>query len=212
MSKFLTSKEIKDKLNQLFESDYDQKCVKEIMYDLRLGNNVYITPEKKEKIIKDEETIQVNPGAYALLLTKEKLSLPNNIFGLITIKFAFKKKGLVNISGFHVDPGFKGPLIFSVYNLGPSTICLRSGDEVFSILFYELGSNVELIKDRHIEKIPLDMLEPLIDRTAPSMIELNKKIQQLDLYVKVIAGAFVTLVISFVGSLIFLLIDRVSGG
>jgi len=209
MSKFLIHDEIIKKISNIFNSDYDVRCVKEIMYDLRLGNEVYITPDKNEKSIKDKETILISPGAYALLLTKEKLNLPNNIFGLITIKFAYKKKGLVNISGFHVDPGFNGPLIFSVYNLGPSTICLRSGDEVFSILFYELGSSVELTKDRRIGKIPLDMLEPLIDRTVPSLLELNRTVEEHQNKIKQLEQLLIALIVSFVGSLIIIILGKI---
>jgi dCTP deaminase len=209
MGAFLTHDEIIEKIGRLFGSDYDIICVKEIMYDLRLGNEVYITPDKNEKIIKNKETIQISPGTYALLLTKEKLNLPDNIFGLITIRFAYKKKGLINISGFHVDPGFKGPLIFSVYNLGPSTICLRSGDEVFSILFYELGSSVKLTKDRRIDKIPLDMLEPLIDRTVPSLLELNRTVEEHRNKIKQLEQLLIALIGSFIVSLLILILGKI---
>jgi hypothetical protein len=38
----------------------------------------------------------------------------------ISMRTAFKFKGLVNISGFHVDPGYKGKLIFAVFNASPT--------------------------------------------------------------------------------------------
>ena len=46
--------------------------------------------------------------------------------------------GLVNVSGFHVDPGYKGRLKFAVYNAGGSDIKLTRGDAIFLIWFSEL--------------------------------------------------------------------------
>jgi dCTP deaminase len=46
--------------------------------------------------------------------------------------------GLINVSGFHVDPGFYGKLIYAVYNAGPSEIHLSRGTEMFLIWFADL--------------------------------------------------------------------------
>ena len=42
---------------------------------------------------------------------------------------------LINVSGFHVDPNYKGKLIFSAFNAGPRDIILRKLDPVFMIFF-----------------------------------------------------------------------------
>jgi dCTP deaminase len=47
------------------------------------------------------------------------------------MKFKIKQRGLVNVSGFHVDPGYSGKLLFSVYNAGPRSIVLTRGEPVF---------------------------------------------------------------------------------
>ena len=46
--------------------------------------------------------------------------------------------GLVNVSGFHVDPGWEGPLIFAVFNGGPSPVTVKRLDELFHIWFADL--------------------------------------------------------------------------
>jgi dCTP deaminase len=51
--------------------------------------------------------------------------------------------GLVNVSGFHVDPGFRGRLKFSVYNAGSESIILGVGERLFPIWFYELPEENE---------------------------------------------------------------------
>ena len=50
---------------------------------------------------------------------------------------------MVNISGFHVDPGFSGRLKFSVYNAGNLSIFLEYGRETFLIWFSELDALTE---------------------------------------------------------------------
>jgi dCTP deaminase len=44
----------------------------------------------------------------------------------------------VNVSGFHADPGWDGPLIFAVYNAGPSAVHLHRGLPLFLIWYADL--------------------------------------------------------------------------
>ena len=112
-------------------------------YELCLGDEVYLTDSKTgKKEILDEKNSQVviKPGQFALLLTDEIVTIPNDILAFISIKFGQKIKGLINVSGFHVDPGFTGKIIFSVYNAGPATIVLDKGSPYFMIWFSKLTS------------------------------------------------------------------------
>ena len=54
--------------------------------------------------------------------------------------------GLVNISGFHVDPGYEGELIFSVLNAGPKPLHLTQGQELFLMWYADLDRKTELKK------------------------------------------------------------------
>jgi len=199
---FIVKDEIMDlcKRNILIERFYDADCVQDIMYDLRLGEEIYITPDENIRRLRNKDIINIQSGQFALLTTKEYLNMPNNFFGLITIRMKYKSKGLINISGFHVDPGFKGYLIFSVFNAGPSNITLRAGEPIFSILFYKLDEEVRS-KERTIEEIPCDILEPLIGAKFPSLLELEKKINRNTLLIQVIctiaSGLFISIIINF---------------
>lgn len=48
----------------------------------------------------------------------------------------------MNVSGFHVDPGFHDHLLFSVYNAGPSVISLDYGEPYFPIWFAQLDEEL----------------------------------------------------------------------
>ena len=62
------------------------------------------------------------------------------------MKTTFKWKGLVNVSGFHVDPGWVGPLIFGVFNAGPSPVHLHRGPPLFLIWYADLDEKSQKSK------------------------------------------------------------------
>ncbi len=66
------------------------------------------------------------------------MTIPPEVIGFISVKATYKLKGLVNVSGFHVDPGWTGRLIFTVFNAGPATIHLERGLPVFLLWIADL--------------------------------------------------------------------------
>ncbi len=122
-------------------STFDERRIKAGAYELALGGEVFRTDskdKKKEFFFKDNDQVVINPGQFALLLSSERLNIPQDKIGFISIKAGIKLRGLVNVSGFHVDPGFKGKLLFSVYNAGSGPISLLVGEPCFLIWFSDL--------------------------------------------------------------------------
>lgn len=119
-------------------------------------------------------------------MTKEYVCIPKNKLAFISIKAKQKLKGLINVSGFHVDPGFEGKLLFSVYNAGPSTITLETERPYFLIWFANLESEANNcdeynnIKNHHQgqKTIPLDYVDALKRGELTSPNELLKKINK----------------------------------
>lgn len=85
----------------------------------------------------------IPPGQFAFVLTEEVVNVPPGAMAFISMKATFKLKGLVNVSGFHVDPGWCGPLIFSVFNAGPSPVHLQRGLPLFLIWYADLDAASE---------------------------------------------------------------------
>jgi dCTP deaminase len=83
-------------------------------------------------------TINIHPGQFAFLLTEESVEVPKDAIALISMRAGLKFKGLINVSGFHVDPGWKGRLVFGVYNAGPKMLMLERGQDLFLIVFASL--------------------------------------------------------------------------
>ncbi|WP_293295206.1 deoxycytidine triphosphate deaminase [Allomuricauda sp.] len=143
---FLSGKNLENELKNVLGTQFNSKRVKQLAYELSLGGEVFLTDSKdgKPEILDEKnKVIEINPGQFALLLSEEKISMPADKLGLISIKASEKLKGLLNVSGFHVDPGFNGQLLFSVYNAGPSKITLKKGNPYFLIWFAEITESLD---------------------------------------------------------------------
>lgn len=160
-------------------SHFDSKRIKNGSYELSLGAQVFQTDSapRSVKNLKQDEKIEIKPGQFALLLTKEYLKMPKDKIAFISIKGGIKFKGLVNVSGFHVDPGFEGNLLFSVYNAGPAIIVLSNDTPYFPIWFSEIDGLQEY-KGSHDKqtKIPDEPVEFLSQGELASPNVLNKRI------------------------------------
>jgi dCTP deaminase len=180
---FLGSNELRAILPTCIDQ-FDDKRIDNVAYELSLGDEVYLTDSisgKKEFLDAKNPQVIIKPGQFALLLTMETVNIPSDILAFISIKFSQKIKGLVNISGFHVDPGFKGKIIFSVYNAGPATIVLDRGKAYFMIWFSELTSVSQPYDGKHKDQkeITADHISALKGELA-SPNTLLQKITDLD--------------------------------
>lgn len=142
---FWSSQKLERELGALI-SGYDPDRVQQASYTLRIGREIFVTKDHNNsdsqhtRIILDiDQDFVIPPGQFAFLLTEESVKVPTNAIAFISMKAGIKHKGLVNISGFHVDPGFEGKLLFSVYNAGPSQIRLNHNQECFLIWYASLN-------------------------------------------------------------------------
>ena len=130
-------------------------CEKQVVrsaYQLAMGPEAFITSAedntRDDLEAADEDghgagVVAIPPGQFALLLTEEVVTIPADAIAFISLRYSFKKKGLVNVSGFHVDPGFHGRLKFSVFNAGSSTLRVTRGDRLFLIWYADLNAPTE---------------------------------------------------------------------
>lgn len=131
------------RLGNLVEPFFDSR-IKQGAYELALSREVITSPHMGVRSQPGEgQVLEIPPGQFALLYTEEKISIPAHVIAFISIKATVKLDGLVNISGFHVDPGFTGRLKYSVYNAGNLPIFLEYGRETFLIWFSELDEATE---------------------------------------------------------------------
>lgn len=184
---------------------YNESRIDCSAYTLTLGEQYFITPNHD---MKDRESIRqslaaptpqtsggsvsIPAGQFAFLLTEEALAMPHKVMGLISMKAKIKFKGLINVSGFHVDPGFHGKLVFGVYNAGPSAVNLSRGDPLFLLWLADLDNDATKGKSRW-DKPPLTEISSEIingvNRPIHSLQNLSKKIDDLENSLKLIRNS-----------------------
>ncbi|MBF4487729.1 deoxycytidine triphosphate deaminase [Flavobacterium sp. CSZ] len=177
---------------------YDSTKIEQAAYALSLGSEAYRTDNKDRRVeILDDKNknIEINPGQFTLLMTDEYVNIPDDKLAFISIKAKQKLKGLVNVSGFHVDPGFKGKLLFSVYNAGPSTITLETKKPYFLIWFANLedkaqGNQLYNTTNNHHQgqkSIPLDYIDALKRGEIASPNTLLQKINENKILIEAVS-------------------------
>jgi len=93
--------------------------------------------------LNEGERVNIPPGQFAHLLIHEYVRVPNSAVGLLSMKSKVKMRGLVNVSGFHVDPGYEGHLVFAVFNASSSAITIRQREPTFLLWYVSLDETTK---------------------------------------------------------------------
>ena len=181
----------KNESNDILEKMEQQKNEdKGVAFDLRLGNQYYVSGDDIPKELTEGEYLKINPGQFALLTTYEIFHMPYDLVAFISMRFKVKSKGLVNVSGFQVDPGYNGLFIFSVYNAGPKEVRLRYKEEIFTILFSKTSRPVTKQKKGYSD-IPLIFWDALAGKKKISLIDLNERVEKLEMKIRLILSTMI---------------------
>lgn len=173
-------------------------------YDMRLGEEYFLVGSESPKRLTDEEPyLCLPPGQFALLTTYESVEIPKSLIAFISVRTQFKLQGLVNISGFHVDPTFKGTLQFAVQNLSSNDIRLKFKEPTFTIFFSELSDgNVGKYRDPDGTGISLKHVQ-MFGGSSVTIASLHKEVDRLRMLITIYGGIAAA---ALVGILIKLLI------
>ena len=85
-----------------------------------------------------EKEITLQPQETILGLTKEKISLPNNICGWLEGRSRFARLGLmVHVSSGFVQPGVNNHQVLEISNLSPMPLTLKAGTKICQLVLQE---------------------------------------------------------------------------
>lgn len=126
----------------------DHKIVKEILiepfnerslqpagYDLRVGNEAMING--KFINVKEEGKVVIPPKTYALVLTLERIKLPDDVLGEMRLRSSLCREGLLGSFAW-VDPGWDGNLTLGIFNSSNEEIILEYGERFVQMVFHRL--------------------------------------------------------------------------
>jgi dCTP deaminase len=171
---------------------FDPKNIDCASYRLCVGDQVFATSDKfvtssaTDPIVSvlskaPNHTLRIKPGQFAFLMTKESVKVPNDAIALISMRAGYKFKGLINVSGFHVDPGWEGQLLFSIYNAGPAEVIVERGEAMFLIVFSDLDRMSSMVysgSSKGQRDIKTSLLQNMTEQVF-SPLMLQRRIEDL---------------------------------
>lgn len=95
-------------------------------YDLRVGTLYRDHHDDGATQVEDNGAIDLYPGAALIIQAEERVHFPRTIFGQIVPKVSLLQEGVSNTSS-KVDPGYRGPLLITVFNLGRKPHTFKPG-------------------------------------------------------------------------------------
>lgn len=193
--------------------DYKQMLERQgASLELRLGDEYYLSGDAGPKYLSDGcRTLAIPGGQFALLTTRETIAMPDDCIALISMKTSVKIRGLINISGFHVDPRFRGKIHYAVFNAGPNDIILERNQRLFQMFLVKLRSvpEEEYLRPAQASRGELraDDIAYIHQRKPLSLHALDERIDKLTTQVTFLLAVAVALFTSIFAALIPLVIE-----
>lgn len=166
------------------------QCAEGVKYDFRLGSRILLggrQPIDATRLTESERAaIAIGPGEMAYVLTQEVLVLPADVKAEIGLKRKLSHAGIILHGGSCADPGYRGRLLFALFNFSSRPFPLQPGKKLVAAQFYVLEED-ETPPARPLEIIldfPDDIVHLMAEyrpSTALSLVErLTDLRQQVD--------------------------------
>jgi deoxycytidine triphosphate deaminase len=150
--------------------NFSEDCATGASYDFRAGEKVVeAVPGEEEHSIKslqDQEEIIIRPGVAYTFYSREKVNIPDDIQGRLSLKFELAAKKLF-YSGGLIDPGYSGYLFFTIFNLSSSNYKMKYKEEIAAGEFKQIGSTDSPYKGEEMDALPQRMLPKPPDFERP---------------------------------------------
>lgn len=119
------------------------ESIKAASIDLRLGPEAFLGTGDAVLKMEDQRLLTIAPGELALVTTLETMRVGPRYAAQIGLRSTFARKGLSLLAGPQVDPGFRGRLHIALVNLSPVEIAISYRDPLITVVFHDLGADVE---------------------------------------------------------------------
>ncbi len=131
---------------------FDRKAVGPASIDLTLGSEIRVFKKIVKSICINENTNYkeitklidikkgyiLRPDELILGITKEKITLPDDICGWLQSRSRFARLGLMShITAPFVCPGVSNHQIMEIYNAGPLTIKIKPGLKLYQLVLQQ---------------------------------------------------------------------------
>ncbi len=114
---------------------FSEKSLQPAGYDLRVGREAMVGGRFVD--VEREGKVMIPPKTHALILTLERVKLPDDVMGDMKLRSSLAREGLLGSFAW-VDPGWDGNLTLAVFNGSDSEIELAYGERFVQIAFIRL--------------------------------------------------------------------------
>jgi dCTP deaminase len=128
-------------------SPYNPKNLGPASYDLTLDDGFRVYNGSKKVNISEASDykkhtrlvkgrIELKPGEFVLGITKEKISLADDVCGWLTGRSRFARLGIqIHSTAAFLQPGIDNKQVLEIYNLSPNLLFLKPGLKICQIIF-----------------------------------------------------------------------------
>ena len=117
--------------------------VSNVSYDFRIGDKYRSHLEDTPQEISADGTITLRPGSALIIQTEEFVHLPRRMFGIIAPRVSLLQQGLSTTFS-KIDPGYRGNLLITLFNLGQSTQILKKGQTFCALTLLDVRAGAWL--------------------------------------------------------------------
>ena len=105
-------------------------------------NRVLDSIMSKEIVLEGgDDAFFLHPGELALAVTRESITLPDDIVGWLDGRSSLARLGLmVHVTAHRIDPGWSGQIVLEFFNGGKLPLALRPGMGIGAINFESMSS------------------------------------------------------------------------
>lgn len=158
-------------------------------YDLTAGAKALLVgvEQATEHAIRPDLSLRLEPGAYAGIISQEKVCIPANVLVHLGPKKRLSYDGIILLSGSVIHPGYEGHCLFVLFNSSGSPRVITFGRKICAAVFYQLDRKVpgeELQRpDRQLlaGNFPDEFQNAMANIKLPSLIEVTAKLEGLSL-------------------------------
>ncbi|HVC22709.1 MAG TPA: hypothetical protein VNH82_04705 [Candidatus Dormibacteraeota bacterium] len=171
--------------DQDFILDGDIDAVDGLKYDFTLGTKMLFghrNPMDVSELPELERTqLEVKPGELVYVMSQERLNLPGDIKAELSPKRTISHLGIMVLGGFCVDPGYKGRLVFALYNLATIPFPLEVGRKLIAAQFYRLDPEEvpAPTKSKPITAFPEDLVQLMRAYEPATLVGIRQSIVEL---------------------------------
>lgn len=120
-----------------------EPLVEAASYDLRAGIILWRERDSGDLAIKYfdkkayvQPVVTLQPGQMIFVITEEDLKLSSTVSGTVYSRNKLQKENVLALNAGHVDPGYEGPILIRLINLGAQPWPIALGQSVFTVVFH----------------------------------------------------------------------------